>query len=85
MYDLIAKYHTTNMKNKTSTLIIAAGFTFLSLMANASVLPETTYKTSSGKIIHSNFKIPSNLGIKNQKIEILFSTDDKGQVNFVTC
>lgn len=70
------------MKTTIQTIIIASGFILLSLTANASTFPETTYKTASGKTIHSSLKVPSALGIKNQQVEILFSTDEKGMVNF---
>lgn len=70
------------MKTTLTTIIIASGFIFFSLLANATTFPETIYKTNSGRTIHSTLKVPATLCIINQKVEILFSTDDKGKVNF---
>jgi hypothetical protein len=66
------------------TIIKTALFLSLSLCsfsAFPSVTPDQQIISETEKIIRENVKLPSELS--NQKVQILFTTNDNGQVNFV--
>ncbi len=72
---------------KTTSKILKAllvmGLTLSSLTAKPNTGTNETVMIETEKIIKESVKFPAICLTSNQKVEILFTTDQKGDVNFV--
>jgi hypothetical protein len=77
--------------SKITKLILVAGFTFSGFMISANTTPVETKKAKeTEKTIRDYFKFPGILiplhelnKTEAQKVEVLFTTDQNGNINFV--
>lgn len=69
--------------NKLIKTIALAGFLLSCLYIKPNVIGGNTTTTETEKVIRESFKIPVTKIDGDQKVEVLFSTDGAGLVNFV--
>lgn len=70
------------MKILKTTLLIT-GLIFMSTIAHANTAIKKDINHSAEKIIKRSLKFPDACYLQDQKVEILFSTNETGKVNFV--
>jgi hypothetical protein len=69
------------MKNSSKTILVT-GMLLFALTTKANIVGESTITNQMEKTIKSSVKLPEGAS-ENQKVEVLFTTDAFGKVNFV--
>jgi hypothetical protein len=69
--------------NKIQKAILVIGLSLSALIAKPNNSPDQLIILETEKTIKESVKFPSNINLSNQKVEILFTTNLKGDVNFV--
>lgn len=69
------------MKNLNKTIIIT-GMLLFAFTSKANIMEQSSVTNQVQKTIKSAVKLPESFS-ENQKIEVLFTTDVSGKVNFV--